>query len=84
MISDCFRIAEYVIMPDHIHMIVCLENSKLSLSQIIGSIKTRSSRLIHKMGYEEFKWQRSFYDEIIRTRNEYDRVKEYILDNVIK
>ena len=47
---------------------------------IIGAFKSASARLIHGSGYPEFKWQKSYYDRILR-RNELPRIREYIRNN---
>jgi REP element-mobilizing transposase RayT len=52
-----------------------------SISSIIGQYKSVVSKKIHKMGLLEFRWQRSFYDRIIRTRPELNAIRKYILEN---
>ncbi len=67
----------YVIMPDHIHLVIILDESvkttskskiKNSLSDIIGKLKSYASRQIRRLlkDDEKFNWQQSFYDRIIR------------------
>ena len=55
-----------------------------SLSQLIGAFKTTSSILIHQAGLGDFAWQRSFYDRIIRTEEEFINISEYIQNNPLK
>jgi REP element-mobilizing transposase RayT len=77
----------YVIMPNHIHVIIIINpikpgNGKTkSLSEIIGAFKTMSSKNIHLKGLAEFKWQRSFYDRIIRNESELFLIRRYIEQN---
>ena len=85
---------EYVIMPDHIHGIIEIKEYKGDidffmdrskrhahrLACIIGSYKSAVSRKIHKMGNMGFKWQRSFYDRVMRI-TEHDRIEQYIQNN---
>jgi putative transposase len=52
-----------------------------SLSQIIGAFKTISSKELHLKGLKEFKWQRSFYDRIIRNERELYQIRKYIEQN---
>lgn len=52
-----------------------------SLSEIIGAFKTMSSKELHKKGVKEFKWQRSFYDRIIRNEKELYQIRKYIEQN---
>jgi REP element-mobilizing transposase RayT len=52
-----------------------------SLSELIGSYKTTSSKKIHLAGLPEFKWQRSFHDHIIKNEQSYYRISNYISNN---
>jgi putative transposase len=52
-----------------------------SVSELIGAFKSTSSAFIRKEGLKEFRWQRSFYDRIIRNQNELNNITGYIQDN---
>ena len=52
-----------------------------SISELVGAFKTMSSKLIHQSGLNEFQWQRSFYDHIIRNDEELIRISDYIEKN---
>lgn len=51
---------------------------------IIGAFKTTSSKMIHQRGYTDFKWQKSFYDRVIRHDEELSRIRDYIFGNPAK
>ena len=51
------------------------------LSELIGAFKTTSSKLIHQTGLNEFRWQRSFYDHIIRNEPSLNNIRQYIRQN---
>ena len=81
---------EWAIMPNHVHGIVqiCRERSRpfptikiKSLSEIIGAFKTTSSKMIHLNGCKFFKWQKSFYDQIIRDRESLEKIRWYVENN---
>lgn len=55
-----------------------------SLSNIIGSFKSAVTKQIHETGYPNFKWQRSFYDRIIRNETELFKIRKYIEQNPLK
>ncbi|MEK7166984.1 MAG: transposase [Patescibacteria group bacterium] len=91
------QLDEYVIMPNHIHGILVITNDNgmdksrpvptkkiKSLSELIGAFKTTSSKLIHKNELENFQWQRSFYDHIIRNEKSLNNIREYIDNNPLK
>ena len=80
-------IDEYVIMPNHIHiMLSMLENgaSRTSpptqqhsfVSQFVSTLK----RFCNKE-YGKNIWQRSFYDHVIRNRKDYEEHFRYICEN---
>jgi putative transposase len=78
---------ESIVMPNHFHGIIILTElpsvDRKSIAEIIGSFKTFSARKINKIrnlrGVPV--WQRNYYDRIIRTDLELDRVREYIINN---
>ena len=76
----------YVIMPNHIHFILILDSEEngTSISNIIGSFKSLTTVELHKSGLKEFKWQRSFYDRIIRNESELYNIRNYIDLNPLK
>ena len=70
---------DYIIMPNHIHMIIEINNkNKVTISRIIKQYKMEISKDI---GYSI--WQKSFYEHIIRNEKEYYKIKEYIQNNII-
>ena len=66
----------YVIMPNHLHLILRLTDSEKSLSQIINCLKG----LVSKQAQRPI-WQKSFYDHIIRNEADYCRIAAYIEEN---
>ena len=72
-------IDEYVIMPNHIHILLLINyKSSSTISKIIKHFKTNISREI-----QYSIWQKSFYEHIIRNEKEYLKIKEYIKNNII-
>ncbi|MFZ5950344.1 MAG: hypothetical protein ACOYXC_06545 [Candidatus Rifleibacteriota bacterium] len=51
------------------------------IPELIGAFKTTSSKLIHNAGKINFKWQKSYYDVIIRDNESLQRISEYIKNN---
>ncbi|HSD09077.1 transposase [Flavobacterium sp.] len=84
-------IHNYVVMPNHVHIIIEIDAAGTgrdlsvqkikSLSSLIGAFKTTSSKIIHKSGFLDFAWQRSFHDHIIRNEKSYLNINNYIDSN---
>ncbi|MCR5111018.1 MAG: hypothetical protein K6B38_08940 [Ruminococcus sp.] len=86
------NIMKYVIMPDHVHMIIYLFDDKNVLggtsrtpsptnARIPALISTLKRFVNKKIGYNI--WQRSFHDHIIRSEREFLEICGYIDNNPI-
>ena len=80
-INGITGIDKYVIMPNHVHMIIFIQTevngaSSQSVSQLVKSFKTLVSK---EIGFSL--WQRSFHDRIIRNEQEYQQFWTYIENN---
>jgi len=115
------KLDAYVIMPNHVHIIICIDNnegvtsnastvdkikssdcrgviynaqnneyySKISpkynsLSVVIRKYKAGVSRWCNKNGHQYFKWQRNYYEHVIRNENDLQQTREYIISNSLK
>ena len=72
------RIDKYVVMPNHIHAIVVLQQTDIPLTTIVGQYKAYVSRQIHKKEPECAVWQTSFHDHVIRNQQAYEKIWLYI------
>ena len=81
------RLDKYVIMPNHIHMILAVENSgdgpsgrpvptNTKISKFVGTFK----RFCNK-SYGVNIWQYRSYDHVIRSERDYQRIWKYIDGN---
>ena len=92
------KITEYVIMPDHIHLILSIENNatkeyqptagigplvKGSASSFINHLKGNIKKWCNENGHPYFAWQARFHDRIIRDAGEHERISKYLQNNVI-
>ena len=81
-------IDRYVIMPNHVHLILFITSQdgriissptdKKSISTVVGQFKRDVSK---KIGIAV--WQRSFHDHIIRGRDDYEKISKYMYNNPI-
>lgn len=89
----CVRVAKYVIMPNHIHLLILIEkpisrtgNPSPALGNVIGWYKYNVTKQINlnsgTMGDKFF--QRSFHDHVIRREKDYLKIWEYIDNNPLR
>ena len=85
-IYDNVVIDKYVIMPNHIHMIMVLkenEGGRPKVAPTISRIMQQFKGSISKqVGFPV--WQKLFHDRIIRNEKEYLKIWEYIDTNHLK
>ena len=82
--SNIVKIDKYVIMPNHIHMIISIDSDGRTqfaptISRIIKQFK---GSITKQIGFSIF--QRSFHDRIIRNQKEYHKIWEYTDTNPLK
>ena len=99
ILPDRFNVSipKYVIMPNHIHLIIEINNDngerairesplqhhRSVIDKMVGFLKMNVSKKIHNTSTEKI-WQRSYHDHIIRGEEDYKKIWEYIDTNVIQ
>jgi REP element-mobilizing transposase RayT len=68
-----FRRAGYVLMPEHLHLLIWLSKTH-SPSRIIGSLKQRTARhIIESLKRCEEPWCRGMLDKIVKPETVHDQ-----------
>ena len=75
------KVDKYVVMPNHVHMILVLNGGSIEMPQMIGQYKSSVTRMIRRSAPEQKVWQTSFHDHIIRNQQDYERIWLYIEAN---
>ena len=81
--EGCADSLAWVVMPDHFHWLVELQNS--TLAQLMLATKSRSAREINTyLGRSGQFWQRGFHDRAIRREENLLTVARYIIANPLR
>lgn len=80
--SDCDILA-YIFMPDHCHILLQGKSDGSDALKAVHSIKQKSGFWFSK-NYNGIKWQKSFYDHILRIDEDIDKQMRYILENPVR
>lgn len=81
---------QYVIMPNHIHVVLILESEaagaspRPTITDIVCAYKSLTTRECKKNGFDGKLFQTSFYEHIIRGREDYEEIVKYIYENPIR
>ena len=87
-VYDNISVENYIIMPNHIHLLIFIDeykngtmwaSSPTKLGSVVRSFKTMVTK---EIGFSI--WQRSYYDEIIRNEKHFQYVWNYIEYNALK
>ena len=89
------EVFEMVVMPNHVHFLIeifdggqrthepCVPTERTALSVIIGGFK-RAVTLYARRNNINFAWQPRYHDHIIRGINDFNKIGEYIRNNIGK
>ena len=83
------KIGQYVIMPNHIHIIMILQEDagaspRPTIMDIVCAYKSLTTRECRKNGFQEKLFQTSFFEHIIRNRQDYEEHMKYIYENPMR
>ena len=86
---DMIDVDKYVIMPNHIHILLVLSPNESGSSRtpiptaqnsVVSRLVSTFKRFCNKECGENI-WQSHFHDHIIRNQDDYDEIVKYIRDN---
>ena len=80
------KIDQYVIMPNHIHAILILNETagaspRPTIMDIVCAYKSITTQVCKRAHPIDKLFQTSFYEHVIRGREDYDEIAEYIVNN---
>jgi putative transposase len=79
--GERYHMGHFVVMPNHVHLIVCLLGDTQIDSQCT-SWKRFTARHIHqKLGTSGRFWQEESFDHLIRSPDQFEAIQRYIIHN---
>ena len=83
--SENISVDKYVIMPNHIHLIIFIYGTMKASSptkNVQSIVRSLKKMVTKEIGHSI--WQRSYHDHIIRGEKDYRKIWEYVDTNVIR
>ena len=77
-------IGAYVLMPDHLHAFVAVDDEKLSLTQWMKSLKNALSKTLRSRRVATPHWQKTFFDHLLRSAESYSEKWHYVRENPVR
>jgi putative transposase len=77
-------VGRYVLMPDHWHLFVVIEDERIRLAAWIRSLKNSISKVLRGRGEPPPHWQKGFFDHIMRCGESYSQKWDYVRANPVR
>ena len=74
----------YVLMPDHLHLFVALDETQLGLAAWMKSLKNTLSKALRSLGVSSPHWQKGFFDHVLRSGESYAQKWDYVRANPVR
>jgi len=72
---------DHMLMPDHLHAILWLEDARESLPTIVQAFKSITTVRLNRLKPLGRVWQRGYYERVIKNDDELASVREYVQNN---
>jgi putative transposase len=69
----------YLLMPDHLHAFVVIDDERLALSAWLKSLKNALSKVLRQKDILSPHWQKGFFDHILRSGESYSAKWDYVV-----
>src|SRR5204862_2404213 len=77
-------VGEYVLMPDHLHLFVAIDDQRIRLPARMKSLKGKVSSELRTAGYIPPYWQKGFFDHVLRSGESYSEKWSYVRNNPVR
>jgi REP element-mobilizing transposase RayT len=77
-------VGRYVLMPDHLHLFVCIPPGAVGLSAWVKSLKNTLSKYWSAEGFDAPHWQKGFFDHLLRSNESHAEKWKYVQDNPVR
>jgi putative transposase len=77
-------VGNYVLMPDHLHLLVCIPPGAVGLSEWMKSLKNTMSKHWREHGIEAPHRQKGFFDHLIRSGESHAEKWRYVRENPVR
>jgi REP element-mobilizing transposase RayT len=79
--GERYAMGDFVVMPNHAHLLVCLPGEDQLLRQCRSWKKFTATRINKRLGRRGEFWQDESFDHLVRSPDELERFRLYIAEN---
>ena len=77
-------IGAYILMPDHLHLFVAVDDEQVSLTTWVKSLKNALSKTLRSKSVSSPHWQKGFFDHVLRSSESYSAKWDYVRENPVR
>ena len=81
-ISDCCAYV-YLFMPEHVHLVLAGNTEDSDIKKCLDMYKKKTGFWLYKNN-PSIKWQKDYYDHVLRKEEDLETVIQYILNNPVR
>ncbi|MDQ7054288.1 MAG: hypothetical protein Q9P14_15900 [candidate division KSB1 bacterium] len=81
-LGDCDALV-YLFMPDHAHLLLLGKSSRANSLHVVYRFSQKTGFWLSR-NRPQFRWQKDFYDHILRREEDIERHVKYILHNPVR
>ena len=82
--EEGFSLLAYCFMPDHVHLVVEGQTQASDLRRFVKIAKQRVAYVARTQFAVSDIWQDGYYERVVRSHEQIDRVIRYVLENPVK
>jgi putative transposase len=79
--GDRYELTDFVVMPNHIHLLAAFPTEQAMLSQCEGWKRYQAVQINRKIGSSGRFWQQDDFDHLIRSEEQFQNRRTYIREN---
>jgi type I restriction enzyme R subunit len=76
-----YRLGDFVVMPNHVHLLVCLLGETDLEKQCYSWKKYTASKINRSLGRQGRFWHEESFDHLVRSSDEFEHLRRYIAEN---
>ena len=77
-------LGDYILMPDHLHLFVSVDDTVISLADWMKALKNSVSKVLRETGNPSPHWQKGFFDHVLRGGESYSAKWDYVRQNPVR
>jgi putative transposase len=79
--GERYHLGDYVVMPNHVHLLVCLLGNTEVEAQCYSWKKFTATQINHALGQRDRFWHEESFDHLVRSPEQFERLRMYVAEN---